>query len=140
MRNEIHVYFKYGISILPVLVKAIQARKAGPKALRDFLSAAQKELESDVELTARRRALVSRRTNSRQERTQVNRYYDLKRRSQKALKLALEALESYLEQGGERWLDRALRQYDTSERFRRSQLQTRMRLMPMVCERISRAC
>ena len=92
-----------------------------------------------MELTARRRHLVSRRTTSRKERMQVNRYYELNRRSQQSLKLALKALESFNKDSDEKWLDQALRQYDTSERFRISQLKTRMRFMPLVCERISQA-
>lgn len=139
MTNEIHVYFQYGLSILPVLVNAIRTKSAGPKALRDFLDTAQQELQDEMELTARRRHLVSRRTTSRKERMQVNRYYELNRRSQQSLKLALKALESFNKDSDEKWLDQALRQYDTSERFRISQLKTRMRFMPLVCERISQA-
>jgi phage tail tube protein FII len=126
--------------MLPVLVRAIQERSAGPKALRDFLCAARQKLESDIQITARRRKVVTHRSRSRRERMQVGRYYDLDRRSQQALRLALEALQSYLDEGDEKQLDQALRQYDTSERFQRSQLRARMDLTPLVCERISRAC
>lgn len=139
MRNDIQVYFQYGLSILPVLVNAILEKRTGPRALRAFLKRAWAELEQGTQEMVHQRNLVNDMTTLRRERLAVNRYYDLDRRSRQALKLSLEALESFLKDRRKSWLDQALRQYDTSERFQNSKLRARMDLPPMICERISRA-
>jgi len=56
------------------------------------------------------------------------------------LRSSLTALENYLAERDETWLEKSLLEYETSERFRKNQLAMRIRFQPMVCERISQAC
>lgn len=140
MNNEYHVYIEYGVTVIPVLINSILNGRAGPLALRRFLKRAWSQLEEEQGIQEERRVKVTKRTPARKERMQVTRYYDCERRSYKALRSSLGALESFLEERDESWLEKSLLEYETSERFRKSQLAMRMRLQPILCERISRAC
>ncbi len=140
MNKEYHVYFEYGVSVIPVLIDSILTGRAGPLALRRFLKNAWTEVEEEQSMQEQRRKRVTKRTPSRRERMQVTRYYDCERRSHRALRSSLKALENYLTERDEQWLEKSLLEYETSERFRKNQLAMRIRFQPMVCERISRAC
>ena len=140
MNREYNVYFEYGVSVIPVLIDSILTGRAGPLALRQFLKYAWTEVEEEQSTQEQRRTRVTKRTPSRRERMQVTRYYDCERRSHRALRSSLKALENYLTERDETWLEKSLLEYETSERFRKNQLAMRIRFQPMVCERISRAC
>ena len=140
MNKEYHVYFEYGVSVIPILINSILAGRAGPLALRRFLKRAWTQVEEDQTTQEQRRKRVTKRTPSRRERMQVTRYYDCERRSHRALRSSLTALENYLAGRDETWLEKSLLEYETSERFRKNQLAMRIRFQPMVCERISQAC
>ena len=131
--------YQYGTSMLPVLLNSVMKREAGVGTLRQFLPHAWQELENQSETSRLSRTSVTRQTTTRNERLLVSRYYDLEQRKQKALRRALESVENYLVDERKEWLEKALRQYETGERFLTARLRMRMRLAPMVCERISRA-
>lgn len=132
--------FRYSLQMLPVVVKALQDKRVGLSALLDFLPQAWADLEHQKEKYVARRAAGSQVTVSRMERLAVGRYFDISRRYLKAFRQSLELLESFLENGKEHILDKALRQFETGLRFQDAHLKARMNLAPMLCERLSRAC
>lgn len=131
--------YQYGTSMLPVLLNSVMKRETGAGTLRQFLPHAWEELENQSESSRLSRTSVTRQTTTRTERLMVSRYFDLDQRKQKALRKALESVENYLQDERKEWLEKALRQYETGERFLTARLRMRMELEPMVCERISRA-
>ena len=105
MNKEYHVYFEYGVSVIPVLINSILAGRAGPLALRRFLKRAWTQVEEGQTTQEQRRKRVTKRTPSRRERMQVTRDYDCERRSHRALRSSLTALENYLAERDETWLE-----------------------------------
>ncbi|MFA7479850.1 MAG: hypothetical protein WC314_05040 [Vulcanimicrobiota bacterium] len=139
MENHNSAYSQYGLSFMPVLINRVQDGTAGAQAIGWFLNGAWADLEQEQETEELCRARVNSRTPTRRELLQVARYFDYGRRTHKALRLALKAMEKYLAAQDETLLEQALLQYETGERYRRSRLYIRMSLQPIVCERISRA-
>ena len=127
-----NLFIQYGTHMLPIVVKALKEKREGIKALFDFLPQAWRELEQRQSINHSRRNMIRLAACDRQARLSLGRYFDLGRRSCKALRLALQALEKYRDKEDERFLDAALRQYETGERFEKARLEVRLGLPEVV--------
>lgn len=124
--------------MLPIVVKALQNRSLGHFSLRKFLSQAWQELHLETDQVRTERSRLTALTGSRRERLEAGRLYDLAQRAQKSKKLALEALQQFLTDGQERWLEKSLSAFETAERYQSAHLKMRMNLAPILCERLTR--
>ena len=132
--------YRYGTAMLPVVVNLLKEQPGETRLLDDFLLEAREEVEVDITRSRTKRRTISRRTASRRERLDLGRYFDLAQRIQQARNYALAALETFQTTGEVHWLDVALLQFETGERFEKSRLRARLNLDPVLCDRLMRAC
>jgi hypothetical protein len=125
--------------MLPVVVNTLKERPGETQLLSDFLQEAREELQADIKTSQGKRRKICGRMSSRRERLDLGRYFDLAQRIQKARMYALAALEKFQSTGEEHWLDVALLQFETGERFQKSRLHMRVNLDPVLCDRLMRA-
>lgn len=133
------VFSQYGITSLPILLQALDEKRAGPSDIRKFLKAAGEDLEQKKLLARRNELSLPNRGVSRRERMTLSRYFDLGYRAYRAYSRAIELLAAQKGKPSPGALKMIRNHFETGHRFEQHRLRARSEIQGFLCDTLASA-